>query len=53
MVNLEEQLIGIVTNFQLTKKVPVIFHNLRGYESHLIFNELDKLDVKINLNQMG
>ena len=36
-------------NFQLTKKVPVIFHNLRGYESHLIFNELDKFDVKINV----
>ena len=35
-------------NFQLTKKVPVIFHNLRGYDSHLIFNELDKFDVKIN-----
>ena len=27
-------------NFQLTKNVPVIFHNLRGYDSHLIFNEL-------------
>ena len=34
-------------NLQLTKKVPVIFHNLRGYDSHLIFNELDKFDVKI------
>ena len=34
-------------NFQLTKKVPVIFHNLIGYDSHLIFNELDKFDVKI------
>ena len=36
-------------NFQLTKKFPVIFHNLRGYNSHLIFNEFDKFDVKISV----
>ena len=52
-------LIGIVcyklyvTGFQLTKKVPVIFHSLRGYDSHLIFNELDKFDVKINVIPNG
>ena len=40
-------------NFQLTKNVPVIFHNLRGYDSHLIFNELGKFDVKISIIQMG
>ena len=40
-------------NFQLTKKVPVIFHNLRGYNSHLIFNELDKFDVKIKVIPNG
>ena len=40
-------------NFQLTKKVPVIFHNLRGYDSHLIFNGLDKSDVKINVIPNG
>ena len=31
-------------NFQLTQNVPVIFHNLKDYGSHLIFNELDKFD---------
>ena len=41
------------TNFQLTKKVPVIFHNLKGYDSHLIFSELNKFDVKINVIPNG
>ena len=36
-------------NPQLTTKVPVIFHNLRGYNSQLIFNELSKSDVKIDV----
>ena len=40
-------------NFQLTKHVLVIFHNLRGYDSHLIFNELDKFDVKISVIPNG
>ena len=36
-------------NFQLTKKVPVKFHTLRGCDNHLIFNKLDKFDVKIDV----
>ena len=40
-------------NFQLTKNVSVIFHNLKGYDSHLIFSELNKFDVKINVMPNG
>ena len=40
-------------NFQLTKKIPVIFHNLKGYDSHLIFSELNKFNVKINVIPNG
>ena len=40
-------------NFQLTKEVSVIFHDLRGYDSHLIFNELHKFDVKLRQYQMN
>ena len=40
-------------NFYLTKKVPVIFRNLRGYDCHLIFNEVDKFDVKISVIPNG
>ena len=40
-------------DLQITKKVPVIFHNLRGYNSHLIFSELDKFDVKISVIPNG
>ena len=36
-------------NLQLTKNVPVIFQNLRAYYSHLIFDELKILDVKIDV----
>ena len=40
-------------NFQLTKKIPVIFHNLKGCDSHLIFSELNKSDMKINVIPYG
>ena len=34
-------------NLKLSKKVPVIFHNPRGYDSHLIIKEISKSDVKV------
>ena len=40
-------------NFQLTKKIPVIFHNLKGYDSHLIFSELHKFNLKVDVIPNG
>ena len=36
-------------NLPLTKKVPVIFQSLGGYNSHLVFNELNNFDMKIEI----
>ena len=35
-------------NRKLSKKILVIFHNLRGYDSHLIIKEIGKFDVKVS-----
>ena len=40
-------------NLKLTKTVPVIFHNLRGYDSHLIMQEICKFDVEISVIPNG
>ena len=34
-------------NLKLTKTFPVIFHNLKSYNSHLILQEIYKFDVTI------
>ena len=39
--------------FQLTKKIPLLFHNLKGYDSHLIFSKLNKFNLKINVIPNG
>ena len=43
----------ILLNFKLSKKAPVIFHNLRGYDSHLIIKEISKFDVKVSVIPNG
>ena len=40
-------------NLKMSKKVPVIFHNLRGYDSHLIIKEISKFDVKVSVTPNG
>ena len=40
-------------NLKISKKVPVIFHNLKGYDSHLIFKELSKFNCKISVTPNG
>ena len=37
----------------MTDKVPIIFYNLKGYDSHLIFNELNKFDVNVSVIPNG
>ena len=34
-------------NLRLPRKLPIIFHNLQGYDGHIIFKELIDFDVDI------
>ena len=40
-------------NLELTKKIPLTFHNLRGCDSHLIIKEKSKFDVDVNVIPNG
>ena len=40
-------------NLKLSNKVPVIFHHLKGYDTHLIMQEIGRFDVKINVKPSG
>ena len=49
----EENFRSSNVNLKLTKKVPVIFHNVQGYDSHSIINEIGKFDVKADVIPNG
>ena len=38
---------------KLTKTIPAIFHNIRGYDTHLIMQEIGKFEEKINVLPSG
>ena len=40
-------------NLKMTKKIPVVFQNLRGYNIHLIIKEVSKFDVKLSVIPNG
>ena len=44
---------GCNINLKLTKKVPIIFHNLSGYDSHLIMKAMGKFNVKVSVIPNG
>ena len=37
----------------MNHKIPVVFHNLKNYDSHLIMQELGKFNFKINVTPNG
>ena len=39
-------------NLKWTKNIPLIFHNLKGYDSYLIRNEIGKSNVKVSVLQL-
>ena len=40
-------------NLKISKKVPIIFHNLKKYDNHLIFKELSKFNLSVSVIPNG
>ena len=53
LVNLEELHNKCNINLRLPGKLPISFHNLQGYDRHIIFKELNNFNVDISLIPKG
>ena len=53
LVNLEELHNKCNINLRLPGKRPISFHNLQGYDRHIIFKELNNFNVDISLIPKG
>ena len=40
-------------NLKLNQKIPIVFQNLKNYDSHLIMQELRKFNLKISVIPNG
>ena len=40
-------------NLRLPRKLPIIFHNLQGYDGHIIFKELNNFNIDISVIPKG
>ena len=40
-------------NLRLSRKIPIIFHNLQGYDGQIIFKELNNFNVDIAVIPKG
>ena len=49
LISLFKSFNPLLIHLKISKKVPVIFHNLLGYESHLIIKEISNFDVRVDV----
>ena len=52
-LNIEALHIDCNINGKLNRKSPIVFHNLKNYDSHLIMQELGNFNFKINVIPNG
>ena len=42
-----------INSLRLPRKLPIVFHNLQGYDDHIILKELNNFDVDIDVIPNG